>query len=70
MGWNGVKIHCQGKAWELGKDSSFTSESQDADIMVDVQDARVSYNGRRWDESPPPLQIQTLLRIVRTLLEC
>jgi hypothetical protein len=40
-GWNGVKIHCQGKAWELGKDSSFTSESQDADIMVDVQDARV-----------------------------
>ena len=41
MGWNGVKIHCQGKAWELGKDSSFTSESQDADIMIDVQDARV-----------------------------
>ncbi|MCJ1431508.1 hypothetical protein MMC27_000861 [Xylographa pallens] len=41
MGWNGVKIHCQGKAWELGKDSTFTSESQDADIMIDVQDARV-----------------------------
>lgn len=40
-GWNGVKIHCQGKAWELSKDSSFTSESQDADIMIDVQDARV-----------------------------
>ena len=40
-GWNGVKIHCQGKAWELGKDDSFTSESQDADIMIDVQDARV-----------------------------
>ncbi|MCJ1402896.1 hypothetical protein MMC11_006117 [Xylographa trunciseda] len=41
VGWNGVKIHCQGKAWELGKDSSFTSESQEADIMIDVQDARV-----------------------------
>lgn len=41
MGWNGVKIHCQGKAWDLDKDSSFTSESQDADIMIDVQDARV-----------------------------
>ena len=41
MGWNGVKIHCQGEAWELGKDSSFTSESQDVDIMIDVQDARV-----------------------------
>ena len=40
-GWNGVKVHCQGKAWELGKDSSFTSESQDADIMIDVQDTRV-----------------------------
>ena len=40
-GWNGVKIHCQGKAWELGKDDSFTSESNDADIMVDVLDARV-----------------------------
>ncbi|MCJ1393896.1 hypothetical protein MMC18_006772 [Xylographa bjoerkii] len=41
LGWNGVKIHCQGKAWELGKDSSFTSESQEVDIMIDVQDARV-----------------------------
>ena len=41
MGWNGVKIHCQGRAWELRKGDSFTSESEDADIMVDVQDARV-----------------------------
>ena len=40
-GWNGVKVHCQGKAWELGKDDSFTSETQDTDIMIDVQDARV-----------------------------
>jgi hypothetical protein len=40
-GWNGVKIHCQGKAWELAKGDTFTSESQDADIMIDVQDARV-----------------------------
>lgn len=41
MGWNGVKIHCQGKAWDLSKDSTFTSESQNAEIMIDVQDARV-----------------------------
>ncbi len=41
MGWNGVKIHCQGRAWELRKGDSFTSETEDADIMVDVQDARV-----------------------------
>lgn len=41
VGWNGVKIHCQGRAWELRKGDSFTSETEDADIMVDVQDARV-----------------------------
>lgn len=41
MGWNGVKVHCQGRAWELGKGDSFTSETEDADIMLDVQDARV-----------------------------
>lgn len=41
MGWNGVKVHCQGKAWELLKGDTFTSETEDADIMVDVQDARV-----------------------------
>ena len=41
MGWNGVKVHCQGKAWELMKGDTFTSETDDADIMVDVHDARV-----------------------------
>lgn len=41
LGWNGVKIHCQGKAWELRKGDSFTSETEDAGIIVDVQDARV-----------------------------
>ena len=40
-GWNGVKVHCQGKAFELMKGDTFTSETEDADIMVDVQDARV-----------------------------
>ena len=40
-GWNGLIVHCQGKAWELAKDDSFTSESEGADIMVDVQDSRV-----------------------------
>ncbi|KAL8722336.1 MAG: hypothetical protein Q9225_001184 [Loekoesia sp. 1 TL-2023] len=41
MGWNGVKLHCEHKHWELGKGDSFTSETEDADIMIDVQDARV-----------------------------
>ena len=40
-GWNGCKVHCQGRAWDLMKGDTFTSETEDADIMVDVQDARV-----------------------------
>lgn len=34
-------MHCQGKAWELMKGDTFTSETEDVDIMVDVHDARV-----------------------------
>ena len=41
VGWNGVKVHCQGRVWDLRKGDSFTSETEDADIMVDVHDARV-----------------------------
>ena len=41
VGWNGVKVHCQGRAWDLRKGDSFTSETEDVDIMVDVHDARV-----------------------------
>lgn len=40
-GWNGVKLHCQGRTWELAKDDTFTSETEYAEIMLDVQDARV-----------------------------
>lgn len=41
VGWNGVKLHCQGQAWELRRGDTFTSETENVDIMVDVQDARV-----------------------------
>ena len=41
IGCNGVKVHCQGKAWDLYKGDTFTSETEDAEIMIDVQDARV-----------------------------
>ncbi|KAI1081799.1 hypothetical protein F5B20DRAFT_57792 [Whalleya microplaca] len=65
-GWNGIKLHCQGKTWELGKGDSFTSETENADIMLDVQDARVmvqwpkrdhhesiaNLSDSSWDESP------------------
>ncbi|KAH6658923.1 hypothetical protein BKA67DRAFT_589253 [Truncatella angustata] len=40
-GWNGLKLHCQGKTWDLRKDDTFTSETEDAEMMVDVQNARV-----------------------------
>lgn len=51
VGWNGVKVHCQGRAWELRKGDSFTSETEDADIMVDVHDARVLL---RWPRHIEP----------------
>ena len=70
MGWNGVKVHCQGRAWELRKGDSFTSETEDAGIMIDVQDARVLLHWPRhenkistptdsdspWDEENSPRQ--------------
>jgi len=49
MGWNGAKVHCRGKVFELGKGDSFTSDKPHADMLVDVQDARVLV---RW----PPIQ--------------
>ncbi|KAI0165718.1 hypothetical protein GGR57DRAFT_497196 [Xylariaceae sp. FL1272] len=65
-GWNGLKLHCQGKTWDLSKNDSFTSETEGAVIMIDVQDARVmihwpknerqesvsSHSDSSWDESP------------------
>ena len=41
LGANGVKIQCQGQSWELAPEDSFTSESQDIDIMLEVAGARV-----------------------------
>lgn len=41
LGWNGIMLHCEHKSWPLGKGDSFTSETEDADIMIDVRDARV-----------------------------
>ncbi|KAI9894052.1 MAG: hypothetical protein M1814_004822 [Vezdaea aestivalis] len=47
LGWNGLKLHSQGKTWNLGKEDSFTSETEGAEIMIDVQDARVIL---RWPD--------------------
>ncbi|CAK7214610.1 target of SBF [Sporothrix bragantina] len=40
-GWNGLKLHCQGRTWDLSKGDTFTSETESAELMLDVQDARV-----------------------------
>ncbi|KAI0478871.1 hypothetical protein GGR56DRAFT_632364 [Xylariaceae sp. FL0804] len=60
-GWNGLKLHCQGRTWELSKGDTFTSETEGAEIMLDVQDARVMVHWPRrehhdsdssWEGSP------------------
>ena len=68
-GWNGLKLQCQGQTWELGKGDSFVSETEGAEIIIDVQDARVllqwpkrdkdrdalgNLSDSSWDESPRP----------------
>ncbi|KAF4123084.1 transcription factor Tos4 [Geosmithia morbida] len=40
-GWNGLKVHCQGRTWELLKGDTFTSETEGTGIMLEVQDSRV-----------------------------
>ncbi|KAK3186374.1 target of SBF [Lecanicillium sp. MT-2017a] len=70
-GWNGLKLHCQGRSWELFKGDTFTSETEGTEVMVDVQDARVLIQWPRrtsptdnisalsdssWDDSPPRSQ--------------
>ena len=40
-GWNGVRIHCQGKVYEVKKGDTFQSDVREAEIMLDVHDSRV-----------------------------
>ncbi|OAX80543.1 hypothetical protein ACJ72_05122 [Emergomyces africanus] len=73
-GWNGIKLHCQGKTYELAKGKTFTSDIKDADVMIDVQDARVlvqwprherkdsastSTSDQTWEESSPSRKPRT-----------
>ncbi len=48
LGWNGMKIHCHGRTWDLKKGDSFTSETLSADILLDVHNSRVFVS---WPES-------------------
>ncbi|KAJ6072425.1 hypothetical protein N7467_010510 [Penicillium canescens] len=54
MGWNGIKIHCQGRKYDLAKGKTFTSDIKDADIMIDVHDARVLVQWPRGDRRDCP----------------
>ena len=51
-GWNGIKVHCRGKALELSKGDTFTSCHKGLDIMVDAQDARVCVKWPTKDDTP------------------
>ncbi|KXH66855.1 transcription factor Tos4 [Colletotrichum salicis] len=78
-GWNGLKLHCQGRTWELLKGDSFTSETEGTEIMIDVQDARVmiqwpkrdrrdrlaSPDESAWGDSPP----RSAARVAADLLQ-
>ncbi|KAF1850744.1 uncharacterized protein K460DRAFT_361515 [Cucurbitaria berberidis CBS 394.84] len=41
LGWNGAKIHCRGRVFELSKGDTYMSENPETEIMLDVQDTRV-----------------------------
>ncbi|KAL4974253.1 hypothetical protein BDW66DRAFT_140385 [Aspergillus desertorum] len=73
LGWNGLKLHCQGKTYTLAKGKMFTSDIKDADIMIDVSESRVlvqwprgdrkedasSDSEQTWEEATPTRKKQT-----------
>ncbi|KAI9683423.1 MAG: hypothetical protein M1829_005495 [Trizodia sp. TS-e1964] len=72
MGWNGVKVHSQGRTWDLCKGDTFTSKTDRAELMLDVHDARImicwpkkgaSLSAARssWDDDSSPTRLATQL---------
>lgn len=51
LGWNGAKVHCKGRVFELAKGDTYVSENPDIEIMLDVQDTRVMV---AWPTIPTP----------------
>lgn len=51
LGWNGAKIHCKGRIFELTKGDTYMSENPETAIMLDVQDTRVMI---AWPSVPTP----------------
>lgn len=51
LGWNGAKIHCKGRIFELSKGDTYMSENPETEIILDVQDTRVMI---AWPSVPAP----------------
>lgn len=62
-GWNGLKLSTQGRTWEMQKGEVLTFDTEGAEIMIDVQDARVLVHWPKrdmrdsladlgWEDSP------------------
>lgn len=49
VGWNGVKVHCQSKVYELRHGATFSFDIREAEIMLDIHDSRVTLE---WPEKP------------------
>ncbi|KAJ0114685.1 hypothetical protein N8I77_001067 [Diaporthe amygdali] len=63
-GWNGLKLHCQGRTYEMHKGEVLSFETEGVEIMLNVQDARVLLHWPKrdardgladlgWEDSPP-----------------
>ncbi|KAF1808176.1 hypothetical protein P152DRAFT_406014 [Eremomyces bilateralis CBS 781.70] len=53
LGWNGVKVHCGGRAVDLKKGEEFCSDDPSQDILLDVHDSRVFLSWPTSDRSRP-----------------
>ncbi len=51
-GWNGIKVHCRGKAVQLSKGDNFTSCHKGLDVIVDAQDSRICVKWPSKDDTP------------------
>jgi hypothetical protein len=40
-GWNGIKIHCKGRIYDVKKGETFSTDVRHSEIMIDVHDSRV-----------------------------
>jgi hypothetical protein len=48
-GWNGIKIHCGGKAYDVKKGETFTTDIKDSEVLLHVHDSRARLH---WPEKP------------------